>query len=268
MSRTLKYLIALLLLFACSDKEKALTPDPSSDGNSQQEKPLLSDDKFGADINPTGNPIGGGEGYNRLLDPSEYLVTNRMELLDALEFAGPQPDSLYSRYHQNRPDRTSEHRHPRRRHTRQWPGQTRLPGRPALLRTTRDHTALCRRRSQHPHHRSSLPGTGHSQTHRADETTTRRRTLLQHTQLPRHSRPNTPTSKSINCELWGWSHAAIFLRAGSTDNHIHPNYLSPQPALRPGLRRGAGPVQRPYRGQFVRLVPPPHRRHWQTRHQL
>ncbi|MCE2434532.1 MAG: hypothetical protein J4F29_16665, partial [Candidatus Latescibacteria bacterium] len=87
MSRTLRYLTVLLLLFACSGKEKPLTPD-TSDGNGQQEKPLLSDDKFGADINPTGNPIGGGEGYNRLLDPSEYLVTNRMELFDALQFAG------------------------------------------------------------------------------------------------------------------------------------------------------------------------------------
>ena len=89
MSGTLRYLTVLLLLFACSDKEKPLTSDPSSEGNGQQEKPLLSDDKFGADINPTGNPIGGGEGYNRLIDPSEYLVTNRMELFDALEFAGP-----------------------------------------------------------------------------------------------------------------------------------------------------------------------------------
>ena len=81
MSGTLRYLTALLLLLACSGEEKPLTSDPSSDGNGQQEKPLLSDDKFGADINPTGNPIGGGEGYNRLIDPSEYLVTNRMELL-------------------------------------------------------------------------------------------------------------------------------------------------------------------------------------------
>ena len=88
MSGTLRYLTTLLLLLACSGKEKPLTPDPSSDGNGQQGKPLLADDKFGADINPTGNPIGGGEGYNRLIDPSEYLVTNLMELLDALEFAG------------------------------------------------------------------------------------------------------------------------------------------------------------------------------------
>ena len=64
MLETLRYLTALLLLLACSGKEKPLTPDPSSDGNGQQEKPLLSNDKFGADINPTGNPIGGGEGYN------------------------------------------------------------------------------------------------------------------------------------------------------------------------------------------------------------
>ena len=68
MSRTLRYLTTMLLLLACSGKEKPLTPD-TSDGNGQQEKPLLSDDKFGADINPTGNPIGGGEGYTPFFTP-------------------------------------------------------------------------------------------------------------------------------------------------------------------------------------------------------
>ena len=28
-----------------------------------------------------------------------------------------------------------------------------------------------------------------------------------------------------NCELYGWSHAAVFLKAGATDAHIHHNYI-------------------------------------------
>jgi len=28
-----------------------------------------------------------------------------------------------------------------------------------------------------------------------------------------------------NCELWGWSHAAVFLREGATGAHIHHNYI-------------------------------------------
>jgi len=28
-----------------------------------------------------------------------------------------------------------------------------------------------------------------------------------------------------NCELWGWSHAAVFLRRGALKAHIHHNYI-------------------------------------------
>ena len=34
-----------------------------------------------------------------------------------------------------------------------------------------------------------------------------------------------PRLEVDNCELFGWSHGAIFLRANSTDNHIHHNYF-------------------------------------------
>lgn len=41
-------------------------------------------DIYGADANPTGEPIGGGEGYSKLILNGDYTVTNKEELLNAL----------------------------------------------------------------------------------------------------------------------------------------------------------------------------------------
>ncbi len=42
---------------------------------------------FGCEANPTGNPIGGGEGYSDIFTEGDYTVTNLHELLDALSKA-------------------------------------------------------------------------------------------------------------------------------------------------------------------------------------
>ncbi len=42
---------------------------------------------YGAEANPNGAPVGGGEGYDRLLDGGDYRVGTRQELLAALEQA-------------------------------------------------------------------------------------------------------------------------------------------------------------------------------------
>jgi hypothetical protein len=44
---------------------------------------------YGADVNPTGNPIGGGVGYNSIVEPSvaDYVVSTRSQLLTALASA-------------------------------------------------------------------------------------------------------------------------------------------------------------------------------------
>ncbi len=47
------------------------------------------DDLFGCEPNPTGNPIGGGEGYQPILTSGDFTVTNKDELLAALKSAGP-----------------------------------------------------------------------------------------------------------------------------------------------------------------------------------
>ncbi|MCX9028215.1 MAG: carboxypeptidase regulatory-like domain-containing protein [Candidatus Methanoperedens sp.] len=45
--------------------------------------------KYGANANPTGNPIGGGKGYSKIISPSDsdYIVSTKTELLSALSRA-------------------------------------------------------------------------------------------------------------------------------------------------------------------------------------
>ncbi len=222
---TLRYLTALLLLLACSGKEKSLTPDtPDTVPDSQQEKPLLSDDKFGADINPTGNPIGGGEGYNRLLDPSEYLVTNRMELLDALESAGP--NQIVYIADTARIDLTGHQNIAIRGGVTLASGRGKPGAQGALLYAKQLETI--------PLFVATGPNIRITGLRFHGPDTLRRTEQMRqlHAEGRYYSIPNSraiqteyPNLEVDNCELWGWSHAAIFLRAGSTDNHIHHNYF-------------------------------------------
>jgi len=47
------------------------------------------DEGYGAEVNPTGNPIGGGEGYSNIILTGDYLVQSADELLRALAAAKP-----------------------------------------------------------------------------------------------------------------------------------------------------------------------------------
>ena len=47
------------------------------------------DETFGCEANPTGNPIGGGEGYAPIFTTGDFVVRTKQELLDALQSAGP-----------------------------------------------------------------------------------------------------------------------------------------------------------------------------------
>ncbi|MBN1344460.1 MAG: right-handed parallel beta-helix repeat-containing protein [Phycisphaerae bacterium] len=48
-----------------------------------------ADETFGCQGNPTGNPIGGGEGYRGVLSGGDHVVTTASALLDALKKARP-----------------------------------------------------------------------------------------------------------------------------------------------------------------------------------
>ena len=47
----------------------------------------VAEESFGCEANPTGNPIGGGEGYTDILTGGDYVVSTRDELLAALKEA-------------------------------------------------------------------------------------------------------------------------------------------------------------------------------------
>ncbi len=71
-----------------------VTPTPTATATprpTQTPVPTPSDDVYGADANPTGNPIGGGNGYNDIIsrdDPRvKFIVDTRSELLSALQSA-------------------------------------------------------------------------------------------------------------------------------------------------------------------------------------
>ena len=44
---------------------------------------------YGADANPTGEPLGGGEGYSKLVLTGDYIVENKEQFLAALAKARP-----------------------------------------------------------------------------------------------------------------------------------------------------------------------------------
>ncbi len=54
---------------------------------------IVFSETFGAEPNPTGNPVGGGQGYTRIISPTEpgvrYVVSTKEQLIDALGRAQP-----------------------------------------------------------------------------------------------------------------------------------------------------------------------------------
>ncbi len=46
-----------------------------------------AEETFGCEANPTGNPIGGGEGYSDIKTTGEFIVRSKQELLEALDKA-------------------------------------------------------------------------------------------------------------------------------------------------------------------------------------
>ena len=72
----------------------AAEPGPARSGDTASKVPDRigmdqEPETFGAEANPTGDPIGGGKGYRRLVTQGDYHVTTAEELLAALEQATP-----------------------------------------------------------------------------------------------------------------------------------------------------------------------------------
>ena len=226
--RTLTCLAVLILVAACGGKEQPAAPEPppaeTTGGNTQQNRPLLSDDKFGADSNPTGNPIGGGDGYNQRVEEYDYFVTNRTELLNALKQAtGGQVVYLADTA---RVDLTGDRNIEIRAGVTLASGRGKPDSEGGLVYSKELETI--------PLFLVTGPDVRVTGL-RLEGPDTMRRTEQMKQLLSEGRQFSIPNSRGIqtahprlevdNCELWGWTHAAIFLRANSTDNHVHHNYF-------------------------------------------
>ncbi len=220
---------AVLFFFAaCGGKDKPATPEPTpaetADNTPRQARPLLSDSTFGADPNPTGNPIGGGDGYDQLVEDYDYFVTNRAELLDALKQATI--GQVVYLADTARVDLTGDRKIEIGAGVTLASGRGKPDSEGGLVSTTELETI--------PLFVATGPDVRVTGLRLEGPDSMRRTEQL--TQLLSEGRYySVPVSRGIetfeprlevdNCELWGWSHGAIFLRANSTDNHIHHNYF-------------------------------------------
>jgi hypothetical protein len=209
---------------SCGDSNQPLTSNLEPDASGTSTKPQLGDDRYSAEVNPTGNPIGGGEGYTLRIFDYDFLVNTREELVNALELAGAAQivyvaDSAHI-------DLT---------------GLKDLPLRGGVTLASGRGTDGSEGGWLYSNELDTLPlfkvsGSGVRVTGlRIQGPDTLRRTE-QMAELSRqdnyYSIPNSrgiqtthPQLQVDNCELWGWSHAAVFLQKGATDNHIHHNYM-------------------------------------------
>jgi len=179
---------------------------------------------FGAEANPTGDPIGGGKGYRRLVDHGDYNVKSLGELLAALKMAKA-GQVVYV-------DDKAEIDMTRRRRIIIPAGVTLSSGRGkgdsqgALLYSNELSTSPLFLAGGEKVRVTGLRLCGPDPNRRTEQM----RKLYKEGRY--YSIPNSdgiistyPGLEVDNCELWGWSHAAVFLRRGALKAHIHHNYI-------------------------------------------
>ena len=229
-SRLLVCLCVLILLAACGGEEKpappasAPAPAETTKNTPRQPRPLLSDSTFGADSNPTGNPIGGGDGYDQLVEEYDYFVTGRAELLDALKQA-TQGQVVYLS-DTSRVDLTGDQNIEIRAGVTLASGRGKPDLEGGLVFSDELETI--------PLFLATGPNVRVTGLRLQGPDTMRRTEQMRqlYSEGGYYSIPNSraiqtahPKLEVDNCELWGWSHAAVFLRANSTENHIHHNFF-------------------------------------------
>jgi hypothetical protein len=182
------------------------------------------EENFGAETNPTGDPIGGGKGYRRLVVRCNYMVTTLPELLAALRQAKA-GQVVYV-------DDKAEIDLTGRRKIVIPPGVTLASGRGrensqgALLYSNELKTSPLFLAGGKKVRVTGLRLRGPDQKRRTEQMQQLRK------EGRYYSIPNSegiicsyPNLEVDNCELWGWSHAAVFLKRGAFKAHIHHNSI-------------------------------------------
>jgi len=179
---------------------------------------------FGAEANPTKDPIGGGKGYRRIITRGNYQVDSLAELLSALKKA--KSGQVVYVNDQAEIDLTG-HKEiviPAGVTVASGRGRENSPG--ALLYSTDLATSPLFIAGGEKVRITGLRLRGPDQQRRTQQ--------MQelHRQGRYYSIPNSdgiicsyPSLEVDNCELWGWSHAAVFLKRGCSGAHIHHNYI-------------------------------------------
>lgn len=175
---------------------------------------------FGAESNPTGNPIGGGSGYQRPLAEPNYRVATADELLSALGQARAGEVVYVDDARQI--DLTDQRGIviPGGVTLASGRGQNDSPG--ALLFTTEDKDTKGAARESFCLFKTG--GSGARVTGlRLRGPDPRRRVQYDYLNsngiLAKHDGLEVD-----NCEIYAWSHAGVFVQAG-TDFHIHHNFI-------------------------------------------
>ncbi|MBW8041559.1 MAG: hypothetical protein FVQ85_16405 [Planctomycetes bacterium] len=187
-------------------------------------KAAVEKESFGAEANPTGDPIGGGKGYQRLIVRSDYLVKTLRELVSALKQAKAGEVVYIDDKAQIDLTRSSKIVVPGGVTVASGRGRGNSQG--ALIFSTKLSTAPIFMAGGEKVRITGLRLRGPDQKRRTEQM----RKL--HKEGRYYSIPNSDaiiTAHSYlevdNCELWGWSHAAIYLQRGASKAHIHHNNI-------------------------------------------
>jgi len=179
---------------------------------------------FGAEVNPTGDPIGGGKRYKRQIVRSDYLVKTFEELRAAIKKA--KSGQVVYVNDNAEIDVTGEQEIVIPGGVTVASGRGRGGSEGALLYSDELATSPLFLAGGEKVRVTGLRLRGPDQERRTEQM----RKLYKEGRY--YSIPNSDGIISSysglevdNCELWGWSHAAVFLKRGALKAHIHHNYI-------------------------------------------
>jgi len=187
-------------------------------------KPTIQEETFGAEPNPTGDPIGGGKGYRRLVNEGDYEVKTLDELVSALGKA--KAGQVVYIDDRAEIDLTGSQKIVIPAGVTVASGRGKGDSQGALLHSSNLATSPLFSVGGEGVRVTGLRLRGPDQQRRTEQM----RKL--HKEGRYYSIPNSdaiicahPGLEVDNCELAGWSHAAVFLKAGASKAHIHHNYM-------------------------------------------
>jgi hypothetical protein len=179
---------------------------------------------FGADANPTGDPIGGGKGYRRLVSQGDYRVKTLEELQAALKKA--RAGQVVYVDDKAEIEVTGKHKIVITGGVTVASGRGRGDSEGALIYSNELSMSPLFLAGGEKVRITGLRLRGPDQKRRTEQM----RKLYKEGRY--YSIPNSdgiisthPNLEVDNCELWGWSHAAVFLKRGALKAYIHHNNI-------------------------------------------